>query len=157
MSGNEKKSADNAPDLTKAETFRHWTQVSIRFSDEDNMGHINNVAYGAYVEQARVAFIDAFLKSGGPGGIDYVLANVNIDFRREMHFPGTVDIGARLIRIGTKSITTGYGLFKDSENVATAGSVNVFFDNKSTKTIPIPEELRKGLEDELAKGLAATT
>jgi acyl-CoA thioester hydrolase len=152
VTGNGKKGAAGAPDLTKAETFRHWTQVSLRFSDEDNMGHINNVAYAAYVEQARVAFIDAFLKSRGPGGIDYVLVNVNIDFHHEMHFPGAVDIGARLIRIGTKSITTGYGLFKDSENVATAGSVNVFFDIKSTKTIPIPEDLKRGLEDELAKG-----
>ena len=147
-----KTDAEVAADLTDAGTFRHWTKVSLRFSDEDNMGHINNVAYGAYVEQARVAFIDAFLKSKGPGGIDYVLVNVNIDFHREMHFPGTVDIGTRLIRIGTKSITTGYGLFKDSESVATAGSVNVFFDIESTKTIPIPEDLRRGLEDELAKG-----
>ena len=144
--------AEVAPDLTNAGTFRHWTPVSLRFSDEDSMGHINNVAYGAYVEQARVAFIEAFLKPGGAGGIDYVLVNVNIDFHREMHFPGTVDIGARLIRIGTKSITTGYGLFKDSENVAIAGSVNVFFDIESGKTIPIPEDLRRGLEDELAKG-----
>ncbi len=152
MTGNGKEDADAAPDLTKAETFRHWTRVSLRFSDEDSMGHINNVAYAAYVEQARVAFIDAFLKSGGPGGIDYVLVNVNIDFHREMHFPGTVDIGARVIRIGTKSITTGYGLFKDSENVATAGSVNVFFDIESGKTIPISEDLKRVLEDERAKG-----
>mgnify|MGYP000339014165 CR=1 FL=1 len=151
------ESSDNAPDLTAAGTFQHWTPVSLRFSDQDSMGHINNVAYAAYVEQSRVAFLNDFLRSQGGGAIDYILASVNIDYRREMHFPGTVDIGARLIRIGTKSITTGYGLFKDSENVATAGSVNVFFDNKSTKTIPIPEELRRGLEDELAKGLAATT
>ena len=141
-----------APDLTDPGTFSHWTQVSLRFSDEDNMGHINNVAYAAYVEQARVAFIDAFLKSGGDGGIDYVLVNVNIDFHREMHFPGAVDIGTRLIRFGNKSITTGYGLFKDSENVATAGSVNVFFDTKSGKTVPISDDLRKILKGELAKG-----
>ena len=147
-----KTDAEVAADLTDAGTFRHWTNVSLRFSDEDNMGHINNVAFAAYVEQARVAFIDAFLKSQGGGDIDYILAHVHIDFHNEMHFPGTVDIGARLIRIGTKSITTGYGLFKDSENVATARSVNVFFDVESTKTIPIPEDLRRGLEDELAKG-----
>ena len=151
MTGNG-KDANAAPDLTDAGTFRHWTRVSLRFSDEDNMGHINNVAYAAYVEQARVAFVDALLKSGGNGGIDYILVNVNIDFHREMHFPGAVDIGARLIRIGNKSITTSYGLFKDSENVATAGSVNVFFDTKSDKTVPIPDDLRKILEDELAKG-----
>ncbi len=151
MTGND-KDANAAPALTDAGTFRHWTRVSLRFSDEDNMGHINNVAYAAYVEQARVAFVDALLKSGGSGGIDYILVNVNIDFHREMHFPGAVDIGARLIRIGNKSITTSYGLFKDSENVATAGSVNVFFDTKSGKTVPIPDDLRKILEDELAKG-----
>ena len=143
--------ADAAPDLTDAGTFRHWTPVSLRFSDEDSMGHINNVAYAAYVEQARVAFIDAFLRNRGEG-IDYILASVNIDYRREMHFPGTVDIGARLIRIGNKSITTGYGLFKDGENVATAGSVNVFFDTKNGKTIPIPDNLRSILDKELAAG-----
>ncbi len=142
---------DTAPDLTSDQTFRHWTPVSLRFSDQDSMGHINNVAYGAYVEQARVAFIDKFLRSRG-GGIDYILASVNIDYRREMHFPGNVDIGVRLARIGNKSITTGYGLFKDGENVATAGSVNVFFDPKTGKTIPIPDTLRKILEEEMAQG-----
>ncbi|HJO75365.1 MAG TPA: thioesterase family protein [Rhodospirillales bacterium] len=143
---------DTAPDLTSAGTFRHWTPVSLRFSDQDSMGHINNVAYAAYVEQSRVAFLDDFLRSQGGGGIDYILASVNLDYRREMHFPGNVDIGARLMRIGTKSITTAYGLFKDGENVATAGSVNVFFDPQLGKTIPIPEDLKKILEAESAKG-----
>ncbi len=144
--------AADAPDLTAAGTFRHWTPVSLRFSDQDSMGHINNVAYAAYVEQARVAFIDTFLRNRGDSGIDYILASANIDYRREMHFPGTVDTGTRLLRIGNKSITTGYGLFKDGENVATAGSVNVFFDTGSGKTVPIPDNLRKILEDELTKG-----
>jgi len=145
-------SAADAPDLTDAAAFRHWTPVSLRFSDQDSMGHINNVAFAAYVEQARVAFIDAFLRNRGEEGLDYILASVNIDYRREMHFPGTVDIGARLLGIGTKSITTGYGLFKEGVNVATAGSVNVFFDPGSRKTVPIPDRLRKVLEEELAQG-----
>lgn len=139
------------PDLTDAGTFRHWTPVSLRFSDQDSMGHINNVAYAAYVEQARVAFINTFLRNRGDSGLDYILASVNIDYRREMHFPGAVDTGIRLLRIGNKSITTGYGLFKDGENVATAGSVNVFFDTGSGKTVPVPDTLRKILEDELAQ------
>lgn len=143
-------SDNDAPDLTSTETFRHWTPVSLRFSDQDSLAHINNVAYGAYVEQARVAFIDKFLRSRAEG-IDYILASVNIDFRREMHFPGTVDIGVRLLRIGNKSITTGYGLFKEGENVATAGSVNVFFDTETGKSVSIPENLRKILEDDMAK------
>ena len=146
------ESPSDASNLTDAGTFRHWTPVSLRFSDQDSMGHINNVAYAAYVEQARVAFIDTFLRNRGEEGIDYILASVDIDYRREMHFPGTVDIGTRLLRVGNKSITTGYGLFKDGENVATAGSVNVFFDTGSGKTAPIPDTLRKILKDELAQG-----
>ena len=142
---------DTTADLTDAGTFRHWTPVSLRFSDQDSMGHINNVAFAAYVEQARVAFINVFLRNWGEG-IDYILASVNIDYHREMYFPGTVDIGVRLIRIGTKSITTGYGLFKDGTNVATAGSVNVFFDTKNGMTIPIPDNLRAILGQELAEG-----
>ncbi|NQU62186.1 MAG: acyl-CoA thioesterase [Rhodospirillales bacterium] len=150
MSGDTKK--ENAtPDLTQAATFKRWTPVSLRFSDQDSLGHINNVAYAAYVEQARVALIDALLRNRGVE-IDYLLANVNIDYRREMHYPGTVDVGAKLIKIGTKSITTGYGLFRDGENVATAGSVNVFFDPKTSKSVAIPDELRRILEDELANG-----
>lgn len=140
----------DGPDLTDAGSFQRWTPVSLRFSDQDNLGHINNVAYAAYVEQGRVALIDDLLRNRG-GNIDYILANVEINYRREMHFPGTVDVGARLIKIGNKSITTGFGLFKDGENVATAGSVNVFFDPKTKMPMAIPDELRKVLEEELAK------
>ena len=141
---------DTSPDLTDAGSFRHSTPVSLRFSDQDSLGHINNVAYAAYVEQARVALIDKLLRSRGDD-IDYILANVEINYRREMHFPGTVDVGARLLKVGTKSITTGYGLFKDGGNVATAGSVNVFFDPATRKTMAIPDSLRRILEEEMAE------
>ena len=145
--------AETLPDLTEAASFKRWTQVSLRFSDQDSLGHINNVAYAAYVEQARVALIDSLLRSRGKGaGIDYILANVRIDYRREMHFPGAVDVGARLLRIGTKSITSGFGLFKDGVNVATATSVNVFFDPATKKTVTIPDALREILETELTGG-----
>jgi acyl-CoA thioester hydrolase len=151
MAGDPIKAPDGVLDLTSVAIFKRWTQVTLRFSDQDSLGHINNVAYAAYVEQARVGLIDALLRSRGKGaGIDYILANVHIDYRREMHFPGVVDIGARLLRVGTKSITSGYGLFKGGENVATATSVNVFFDPESGRSIPIPEVLRKVLEAELA-------
>ncbi|OHC72283.1 MAG: hypothetical protein A3B62_02035 [Rhodospirillales bacterium RIFCSPLOWO2_01_FULL_65_14] len=150
MSKDKSQGAQAAPDLTQAGAFKRWTRVTLRFSDQDSLGHINNVAYAAYVEQARVALIDSLMRSRGKeAGIDYILANVVIDYRHEMHFPGAVDVGARLLKIGTKSITSGYGLFKDGVNMATATSVNVFFDPRTKKTVPIPEALREILEREL--------
>ena len=142
------KSEQNFPNLTDVNTFRHWTPVSLRFSDQDSLGHINNVAYAAYVEQARVAL---FEKLGRPKDdqIDYILANLQIDYRREMHFPGNVNVGACLLKIGTKSITTGYGLFKDAETIATASSVNVFFNTSTRASVAISDDLRRDLEREL--------
>jgi acyl-CoA thioester hydrolase len=143
-----KKFVKEIINLNNIKNFKNWTPVSLRFSDQDSLGHINNVAYAAYIEQARVAFINEIV---GPEGdhINYILANLQIDYRREMYFPGNVDVGACLLKIGTKSITTGYGLFKDAENIACGSSVNVFFDSITRKTIPIPDNLRKSLEKEL--------
>jgi len=140
----------NISNLTDINTFRHWTAVSLRFSDQDSLGHINNVAYAAYVEQARVALFDKIARPKD-NKIDYILANLQIDYRREMHFPGNVDVGACLLKIGTKSITTGYGLFKDDKTIATASCINVFFDTTTRASIAIPDNLRRDLESELAK------
>ena len=32
---------DGGPDLTKRETFRAWTRVSVRYNDLDPLGHVN--------------------------------------------------------------------------------------------------------------------
>ena len=53
-----------AIDLTDRASFSHWTPVSIRFSDQDPLGHVNNVALAAYVEAGRTMLIDQFLVSG---------------------------------------------------------------------------------------------
>ena len=136
------------PNLSDSTTFQHWTQVSLRFSDQDSLGHINNVAYAAYVEQARVALINNLIRLRGDH-INYILANLQINYHREMYFPGNIEVGACLLKIGKKSITTGYGLFKGVENIATASSVNVFFDASQRVSIDIPEKLRKDLEKKL--------
>ena len=50
------------------------------------------------------------------------------------------------VQLGNKSITTGYGLFKDDHCVATADSVNIYFEVESRKTIAIPTDIRAALE-----------
>ena len=36
----------------------YWTPVDIRFSDEDNMGHVHHEAIVDYIAHARATFID---------------------------------------------------------------------------------------------------
>ncbi len=137
-------------DLTRRATFRHFTLVTLRYSDQDPMLHVNNCAYAAFVEAARVALIQSIVDRFKHEGLDFILARVAIDYRRELHYPNTIDVGARLIRIGTKSLTSGYGIFLGDECIATAESVNVFYDMRTRKTVEPPADVRRALQEVIA-------
>lgn len=135
-------------DLTDKTIFRHWTPVTIRFSDQDSLGHVNNVSYGAYAEAGRVAYIRGTLSALGLPRENFMLVSVKIDFRNQMHYPGIVNVGSCILRLGNSSITIGQGFFKDETMVATAQSVIVIVDLKTGKPMPIPAPLRAALEKE---------
>ena len=136
-------------DLTNRQTFRHWTPVTIRYSDQDAMAHVNNTALATYIEAARTAFIYELIQKSGAVGMEFILARLVIDYRRELHYPGTVDVGARLIRVGNKSLTTGYGIFKGDDCYATSECVNVFYDMATRKTAVPSDSIRAALVAEL--------
>ena len=125
--------------------YKHWTEVTIRYSDQDPLGHVNNVAYASYVEASRTMFIDSLLETSVDTDIDFVLVSLKIDYLKELRYPGTLQVGARLIRLGGKSFTTGFGIFLNEDCIATSESINVFFSLKNRKTIPIPESARTQL------------
>ncbi len=133
-------------DRTNYESFRFWTAVTIRYSDQDSMGHVNNCAYAAYVEAGRTMFLGGLLDHALHSSIDFILASVKIDYLKEIYYPGSVNIGTRILKLGTKSMTLGTGMFLDGEAVAIAESVNLFFDMRIRKTIPIPDDIRAQLE-----------
>ncbi len=129
-------------DAVRREDFSHWVTVSLRYSDQDPLGHVNKVAYGNYFAEGRVALAHELLERGNHPRIDVVLANITIDYRREMRYPGNAEVGTAIARVGNKSLALKQGLFKDGELVATAESVLVFFDTVAGKSVPVPEEVR---------------
>ena len=44
-------------DLRDPSIYRHWSRVTIRFSDEDRMGHVNNAVYSVWLEACRVEYL----------------------------------------------------------------------------------------------------
>ena len=139
------------PDLSDARSYRHWSTVSIRYADEDRMGHVNNAAYGIWIEVARVALIEPYL-SAVPDWFDTVLASVTINYLKETRFPGDVRIGARLLQIGNSSFRSGYGVFRDDACLATAQCVNVFFDTRSRASTVPSDAVRAVMEKDLSDG-----
>ena len=148
-------SSDNIrTDLTNRASFGHWTGVTIRFSDEDNLGHVNNVAIAAYVEASRTMLIHRFLLREKYPDPNSLLVHVELDYLAAFRYPGSIDVGARVERVGTKSFATGYGLFAGERCVATARSVNVFFDMVKRSSVAPPGDVRALLES--ANGAAVS-
>ena len=137
-------------DLTRRENYTHWTPVHIRFADMDILRHVNNVALSEYFEASRTAFVyDVIKLAGVDQSNEFVLARVVIDFLKELHYPGSVEVGARLTRLGNKSMTSGYGIFQGDTCFATSEAVNVFYDFNTRTTMPPAPGVRALLEKEL--------
>lgn len=132
-----------ALDLSDPGIYRDWVDDTIRFSDQDSGGHVNNVSYAYYVEGGRVAFKRGHALEPHTGE-RFVVARVALDFRRETHYPGTVRVGTRVIRVGGKSFTLGHGVFRDGTCLCTAESTGVYIGPEGA--VRIPEDVRGVLE-----------
>jgi acyl-CoA thioester hydrolase len=139
--------SESSVDLKDPASYRHWTHVTIRFSDEDRMGHVNNAAYSVWIEAARVAYLERLYRPGTE--LDTVLARIIVDYLRETRWPGDVHIGSRLLGVGNKSLRTGYGVFRDGECLASSECVNVFFDPRTRASTTPPAAVREALLAEL--------
>ncbi|WP_107711712.1 acyl-CoA thioesterase [Oceanicaulis sp.] len=128
------------------ETYPLVASVPSRFQDLDPLGHINNVAIGAFYEEARgVLNRKAFpLELRKANTMRMVIADVHIAYLAEAFYPGDLVVGSGILRIGGSSYTIGQGLFQNGQCIGASESVLVNTDGK--KPAPIPDEGRTALE-----------
>ena len=140
-------------DLRRRDSFRNWTSHTIRYNDQDPLGHVNNAVYSTFLEAGRTALITPMVDAVNAPNLDFVIARMTIEFVKELNYPGSADIGSRVIRLGTKSMTFCHGIFKGGtdECVATAEAILVFFDLETRGSMEPPAELRRMIEANMAE------
>ena len=136
-----------AGDLADAASFRFWHRDVLRWGDTDGLGHINNVVFTRFCESGRIAYTTACGRGLDLDADDFVVVHLSIDFRAQMHFPGEVMGGTRLIAVGRSSVRLGHGLFQDGRCTATAESVLVMFDRETQTPRPVPPAMRAALRE----------
>lgn len=105
-------------DLTDRRIYGFATEEHLRFADVDANGHINNGAFLQLLENARVSYMRAIVRSGLPR-FRVVVGRLEIDFKRQMFFPGRATACARLLEVHERKCVIGHGLF-DGEGDCTA-------------------------------------
>ena len=121
------------------------TQVHRRFSDLDPLGHVNNVVFLDYLQEARIR---AFLQINYTEffEISQVMVHQSIDFRRPiMYSTEPLTIETWVSSVGNTSYCMKYRILSEAgELAAEAESVMVCFDKD--KAVPIPDTLRSALQ-----------
>lgn len=134
----------------KKNFYRKWTSETLRYGDLDPVGHVNNNAYGLFIENARtILFLDAenlvLSKDDTGPQCDWVLRKLEFDFLREIRYPGTVSVGIAVTKIGTSSMVITHGVFTNQYCAATAVGVSVYFDLQRRASTPIPVEIQDAM------------
>jgi acyl-CoA thioester hydrolase len=131
---------------------RHTYDCHVRFSDVDVYGHVNNVKYFEYYQEARIAFV---LGLGG-GRLDsdsslrQVVARIDVDYKRPLLFrPEPYVVETWVTRIGRSSYDLEcriVGSLDDGPVHSTAQVKLVAFDMGTQRSRPLQDDERRRLE-----------
>ncbi len=117
-------------------------QHPIRYNDTDRQGHVNNAAFVTYFEVGRTEFSHAVAPELLPPGAETILARLEIDYRKELFFPGKVEIAIAVRAIGTSSVRLAQAVFHDGVCAASGTTVLVLADAATSRPRPWSEEQR---------------
>lgn len=128
-------------------------QPEIRFKDIDLAGHVHNSQYLVYFEQARIAFFDDVIGPWDWRALGLVIARNEIDYVAPLHLRDDAYTQCWLEKMGTKSFTLGYRIYKREGDAnttcATGKSVQVCMNYETKVTHAIPMEWREKFQSRL--------
>lgn len=134
---------------SKRSDFTHFVAIPVRWGDADALGHVNNVQYARYLESGRVAYYEDVLRLRfEPGGSkSFILADLQLSYLQQVHYPCELEIGTRVSRLGRKSLAMDASIFRrdEAEPVLASHSVMVWFDYAANRTEVIPQHVRDAL------------
>jgi len=122
-------------------------EISVRFSDLDVMGHVNNAIYLSYFECARVHYFTELL------GIEWdwkkngvLLVRNEVEYLKPIFLTDKPLITMFCDNIGSKSFTLSYEIRVNDVLTSIGKSVLVSFDAFKSSAVEIPFELKKALD-----------
>jgi acyl-CoA thioester hydrolase len=128
--------------------FSH--RIEVRFRDCDPLGHVNNAVYLTYLEQARLFYWRSLWNFGEvsesvPG---VIMARAEIDYRLPARYGQHLEVRIDLAAVGRTSFTYDYEILdEEGRTVASARTVQVMYDYRTSKPVPIPQEIRAKMQN----------
>jgi len=127
----------------------HTTPITVRFRDQDALGHVNNAVYSTYLEQSRIDFFDAVFGKDAWLEVGVILAKLDINFRQPVKVGDAIRVETYCTHLGTKSFHLTCKILKKVGNddvvMTDAHTVLVTFDYEMEQAKAIPTVWRERL------------
>jgi len=125
--------------------------ITPRFGDMDGLRHINNCMIPIWFENARSPIFRIFNPSMK---VDFdhwnlIMARIEADFLREMHWGEDIRIVTHVVKIGNSSFTVGQEAWQKGLLCAMGTAVHVHFDFSTKTAVSIPDGIREKLAEHL--------
>lgn len=136
------------PQITR-DDYPHFLQLPTRWMDNDIYGHVNNALYYGFFD---TAINDYLIASGrldiNSGPVIAFAVESQCQYLRPLSFPGIIDVGLRVGKLGNSSVRYELAVFKQGETLAAAAGyfVHVFVDRVTQRPVPMPASIRAALE-----------
>ena len=141
---------DSTPRL---EDFPYRLTDNVRFADLDPNQHVNNAVYATYFETGRVTLMKDRSHGLVPEGLAWIMVKLDIHFRAELRWPGTIEMGLGVSKFGRTSVTFDQVVFSQDRCVASAQAVTVLIDEGSRKPTPLTAEIIEKLQRWRRRGI----
>ena len=121
------------------------TNIQIRFTDLDQLGHVSNSMYAQYLDLGRIDLFLAIeeqlatLNVEEPQPLE-VVASMKIDYLREIQISDTVHLETWCEKIGNKSMQLSQHVYANNECAAKATVIVVAIDPETKRTIQYPRD-----------------
>ena len=118
----------------------------MRFADLDPNQHVNNAVYATYFETGRVTLMKDRSYGLMPEGVTWIMVRLDMHFRAELRWPGTIEMGLGLSKFGRTSVTFDQVVFSERRCVASSQSVSVLIDDITRRPTPLTDEIKRNFE-----------
>jgi acyl-CoA thioester hydrolase len=125
--------------------YPYVIQVPVRWRDIDAFRHVNNATIVTYLEIARAEMWHEVFKGSDAMDIPFVIAKLEVDYRRPIRLYDDVRVGLRAADIGRSSFAFEYLIEVEGHAAVVARTLQVCIRHETGRPIRVPEEVRRTL------------
>ncbi|WP_216830060.1 acyl-CoA thioesterase [Alkalihalobacterium elongatum] len=120
--------------------------VKVRVCETDALGHISNISYFIYFEEARVEFFKRLSGEGAMKDLDIILAHTECNFVNQGYFDDTLTVTTFVERVGNSSIQLIHQIKNQKHQLIAEGKATVvYFDFQRQRSIPLTTKMKEQL------------